>query len=158
MSSSASDMIPQELKDLLSWSPPRLRPSTRKIGSKYTRPPAFFDRHFSEGLKLLHVKRLPSLAPDIASYVDKSITDYINECSQFPPSHFLMTKEQIECVVRNSGKTKVDEKAVACFYERTTASFCAPVASTLALRTSNWFSLLRLCFCGLSRTMPVTMP
>ena len=35
-----------------------------------------------------------------------------------------------------------DEKAVASFYERTTATFCAPVASTLALRLSDWDSLL----------------
>lgn len=35
-----------------------------------------------------------------------------------------------------------DEKSVASFYERTTALFCAPVASTLALRLSKWDSLL----------------
>ncbi len=35
-----------------------------------------------------------------------------------------------------------DEKAVASFYDKTTATFCAPVASTLALRVPDWSTLL----------------
>ena len=31
---------------------------------------------------------------------------------------------------------------MASFYERTTATFCAPIASTLALRLSDWDTLL----------------
>ena len=145
MSSRTSDPlseISQELKDLFSWSPPRLESFTGKIGSTYTPAPAFYDRHFSQDLKLLHVKRLPSLARDIAANVDKTITDYINHGIQFPPSHLLYSAERMEFVVINNGLLMTDEKAVASFYEKTTASFCVPVASTLALRTSNWFSLL----------------
>jgi hypothetical protein len=94
-----------------------------------TRPPAFFDRHFSEKLKLLHVKRFPSLAQDIAAIVDKTIMDSINAGFQFPPSGTLLSARQRNFAVQ----------AVASFYDKTT--FCAPVASTLALRLSDWNNL-----------------
>jgi hypothetical protein len=35
-----------------------------------------------------------------------------------------------------------DEKAVASFYDKTTVTFCARRASTLALRLSHWGGLL----------------
>lgn len=51
---------------------------------------AFFDRHLSEGLKLLRVKRLPSLAHDIAAIVDRTIMDSVNDGAQFPLSDTLL--------------------------------------------------------------------
>ena len=146
-SSSASDplsRIPQELNDLFSWNPPMLNPLPfpgKKMSTK-TRPPTFFDKHFSEELKLLRVTRLPSLAYDIAAIVDKTIMDFFNDNVQFPPSGILLSVQQRDYVVRSISRDVADEKAVARFYERTTATFCAPVASTLALRVSDWASLL----------------
>ncbi|KAF8348709.1 hypothetical protein F5887DRAFT_1249742 [Amanita rubescens] len=147
MSSSSSNAlsgIPQELKDLFSWNPPLLVPRPfpgRKMSTK-THEPAFFDKHFTKELKLLHVKRLPSLAHDIATIVDKTIMDSFNDGVQFPPSDTLLSARQLNSIVRNIGRDKTDEKALASFYDKTTALFCAPIASTLALRLSDWDTLL----------------
>ncbi|KAM6493938.1 hypothetical protein JOM56_010299 [Amanita muscaria] len=147
MSSSASDPlseIPQELKDLFSWNPPPLNPLPF-LGTKMstrTHPPAFFDRHFRPELKLLRVKRLPSLVRDIAAIVDETIMNSFNDGFQFPPSGKLPSAEQLEFSVLNIDWDMADEKAVASFYDKTTATFCAPVASTLALRLSDWNTLL----------------
>ena len=147
VSLSASDAlagIPQELKDLFLWNPPLLVPRTffgRKMATK-TYEPAFFDKHFSEELKLLRMKRLPSLAHDIAAIVDKTIMDFFNDGVKFPPSDTLLSARQLNSIVRCLGRDKTDEKALASFYDKTTALFCAPVASTLALRFSDWDTLL----------------
>ena len=45
-------------------------------------------------------------------------------------------------LLQNKASGLADEKAVASFYDKTTATFCAPVAPTLALRLSDWDSLL----------------
>ena len=125
--------FPQELKDLLSWNPPELfrvpRPRPGKKISKNTREPAFFDRHFDGKLKLLHVRHLPTLVHDIAATVDKTISDGV----QFPPSDAFYSATQIARTLTNIEASVVDEKEVASFYERTTATFCLPVASSLAL-------------------------
>jgi hypothetical protein len=144
MASSASDPlseIPQKLKDLFSWNPPLLNPFPGKKMSTKTRLPAFFDKHFSKELKLLRVKRLPSLVHDIAAIVDKTIIDSFNGV-QFPPTGILSSAEQLDFAVGNIDRDMADEEAVASFYDKTTATFCAPVASTLALRLSYWNSLL----------------
>jgi hypothetical protein len=139
MASNASDpfsVIPQKLKDLFSWNPPQLNPFPhpgKKMSTK-THLPAFFDKHFSNELKLLRVERLPSLVHDITAIVDKTIIDSFNDGVQFPPSHKLYSAEDIDRAVENLDKDMADEKAVASFYDKTTPTFCAPVASILALR------------------------
>ena len=146
MSSCASDPlseIPQGLKDLFSWNPPELYLFTGKKTTTETRPPAFYDKHFSQDVKLLCVKRLPSLARDIASNVDKTIVDYINDGIRFPPSDILCSAQRLAYLSTNVDQRVVDEMGVSSFYDKTTGTFCAPVASTLALRSSDWRSLLQ---------------
>src|SRR6266550_1773134 len=146
-SSSASDAlsrIPQELNDLFSWNPPLLIPCPfpgKKMSTK-TRPPAFFDKHFNEELKLLRMKRLPSLARDIAAIVDETIMNFFNDGVEFPPCDTLLSARQRNSIVRGVDRRMSDEKAVASFYDKTTATFCAPIASTLALRVPDWSTLL----------------
>ncbi len=107
--------------------------------SKKTRDPAFFDRHFSEKLKLLHVKHLPTLIRDLTAVVDKAVADLI----QFPLS-YLHSAEAILDTVSEMEKNVVDEKEVASFYKRTTASFSLRVlASILAFGVRR---LLRFSF------------
>ena len=127
----ASSEVPQELKDLFSWNPPELfpRPRPGQKMSKKTREPAFFDRHFDETLKLLHVRYLPTLVHDIAAIVDETVSDDV----QFPPSDTFYSAAEINRALTNIEASVVDEKEVVGFYERTTATFCLPVASTLAL-------------------------
>ena len=140
MASSSSDRnlndIPQEFKDLFIWNPPRLWPSPipGHTLSKKTGEPAFFDRHFTEKLKVLHVKRLPSLVHDIAALVDRTIAE--------SPDNFLSFSGSANCfsaadMYRNTDlldEGMADEIAVASFYDKSTSVFCLPVASILALR------------------------
>ena len=92
-----------------------------------SRESAFFDRHFSENLKLLHVKRLPTLISDLTAVVDKGLVD----CIQLPVSHFH-SADAILDTVSEIEKNVVDEKEVAGFYERSTASFCLTLVSVLS--------------------------
>jgi hypothetical protein len=150
MASSTSDPfseIPQELKDLFSWNPPRLSTKLRsgkEISTSICRPvPAFFDKHFREDLKLLHVERLPSLVHSFATIVDNAINEYLKIRVELPPSETLRSAERLHYHVLELEWQMADEKAVASFYNKTTVIFCASVASTLALRTPDWTSLLR---------------
>jgi hypothetical protein len=45
----------------------------------------------------------------------------------------MYSAEDIDRALENLDMDMADEKAVACFYDKTTAMFCAPVASALAL-------------------------
>ena len=118
--------IPQDLKDLFSWNPPLLVPepfpASRTISTK-THEPAFFDKHFTEKLKLLRLKRLPSLAHDIATIVDKTIMDSFNDGVKIPPfDTLLLSALQRNSIVKSydwSMTNEVHEKAVANFLLRT---------------------------------------
>ena len=139
MASSSSDRlnhIPQEFKDLFSWNPPKLRPDLmpgQKMSAQ-TRSPAFFDKHFLEKLKLLYVKRLPSLVHNIAALVDKTIDDCPDDFFSSTPSSDWFPAATIKLNTRQATRSMADEKDVVGFYERTTATFCVTVASTLALQ------------------------
>jgi hypothetical protein len=54
----------------------------------------------------------------------------------------LLSARQRNSAVRSIDRDMTDEKAVASFYNKTTATFCAPVASTFALRLLDWDGLL----------------
>ena len=129
-----SSEIPQELKDLLSWNPPQLYPRLlpAKTMSTKTSEPTFFDRHVSERLKLLHVKRLPTLVHDIAAIVDGITANGV----QFPSSLFY-SAAIFNHLVNRLDCTVVDENEVASFYDKTTATFCIQAASILALGVPN---------------------
>jgi hypothetical protein len=76
--------------------------------------------------------------------VDNAIIDASRSEIELPPPEGLLTAKQIERAVVKLDVAMQDEKAVASFYDKTTATFCAPVASTLALhpRTLDWLNLV----------------
>jgi len=137
MASSSSNQVSSI--PLLSWNPPRLSlrecpvppPGVKRATSKKTREPDFFDRHFSEKLKLFQVKRLPTLISDLTAVVDEALVGI-----QLPISHFHAADEILDTVLEIE-KNVVDEKEVAGFYERTTATFSLRLASFLALRVRH---------------------
>jgi hypothetical protein len=137
--------ILDEIEALFSWNPPALKPVTLtgKKPSTKSRPPAFYDKHFSDPLVLLCVKRLPSLVQDLAANVDRALRA---ASETLPPVDGFYTATDMERVVWNINKNVKDEKGVAKFYDKTTGMFCTPLASTLALHpkasNSNWRSLL----------------
>jgi hypothetical protein len=105
-----------------------------------TRPRSFFDRHFSANLILRHVKQLPSLVPDLANNVDRTLRA---ASATLPRTWDLPTAEQRKRPLDNVAK---DEKAVVEAYMKAAPTFCEPVAATLALHpkasASGWSSLV----------------
>ena len=141
MASSSTNQLSQvpQIPALLYWNPPRLilrehpvPPDESLAMSKHTREPAFFDRHFSEKLKLLRVRRLPTLILGLSAVVDKALA----ERDQLPMSKFH-SAEAILTTVAQLEEDVVDENEVAGFYDRTTATFSLGVASILALGVDN---------------------
>ena len=108
-------------------------PGQKMSAQSHSPASSFFDKHFSEKLKLLYVKRLPSLVHDIAVLVDKTIADCPDDFFSSTPSSEWALAANIEFITRRATRYMADEKDMAGFYEHTTAMFCLPVASTLAL-------------------------
>ena len=139
--------IRQEIEALFSWNPPRLTPAPlppNKKPSTSTCPPAYYDKHLSDKLILREVKHLPSLVQDLADNVDAAV---VAASETLPPLKGFLKAEYRDIVMGNLDTIVTDEKAVADFYDATTAKFCLPLASTLALHPnapfSQWRSLVR---------------
>jgi hypothetical protein len=134
----------QEIEALFPWNPPRLKPAPLPPGKKPstgTRPLAFYDRHIPVHKALQEVKRLPSLIQQLAENVDTALEAALET---LPPLGDFITARERKRDIKYSSKIVTDEKGVASFYDKTTARFCAPLASTLALhpQASEWFSLV----------------
>jgi hypothetical protein len=84
-----------------------------------------------------------SLVPAFANNVDTAL--YAASGTLPPPNGFITAQRRTEDL-GNVDVTVEDEKAVAVFYNQTTAKYCSPLASTLALHPtasfSRWTSLL----------------
>jgi len=138
--------ILQEIEALFSWNPPRLIPAPLPPGKKAstsTRPPDFYNKHIHPDMALQQVKRLPSLVWQLAENVDTAL----HTASETLPSlKGFIKAEDRERDIDNLSVIVTDEKGVASYYDKTTARFCAPLASTLALHpqasSSQWRSLV----------------
>jgi len=143
-SDAPSRTILQELNDLFSWNPPLLYFDPQKTKSTASRQPTYFDKHLSDDLILKRVVHVPSLVRNLAEIVDLALE---KAKPSLPPStkHFI-TAEQRDDIVGRRGTQVRSEKGVATFFERTTAEFCPPVASTLLLHPGAvppWQSLIQ---------------
>ena len=119
--------------------------SERWSRSKASRPPAFFDKHLAPELILKHILHLPSLVKNITGTVDtalKSIED--NNITLPPLTGMFSSALDREEYLASLPKGMKNELSVMEFYLRTTALFCAPVASVLALypQFTRWTSIL----------------
>ena len=127
----------------MSWNAPKLKIlHTDKIASTHTRQPAFYEKHFTSKLILKRVKRLPSLAQQLARLVDISLGELPEK---LPSENFIAAKDRLRNVLAVSMMV-TDEKEVIAFYDETTAKFRIPLASALALHPKAsftvWTSLL----------------
>jgi hypothetical protein len=156
----ASTEIRQEIEALFSWNPP-LKPAALPSNSESeistgTCPPVFYDKHFSSRLILREVKRLPSLIQDLANNVDAAV---IAASETLPPWKGFITAEQRDIAMGNLDTIVTDENGVGNFYYETTAIFCSPLASTLALHPnapfSQWRSLVRWTKSGARSSYPI---
>jgi hypothetical protein len=141
----SSESIHDEIEALFSWNPPPLKPITfaEKKPSTGTRLPAIYDKHISPSMVLRRVKRLPTLVQNLAENVDRTL---LAASEALPPIDDFLTAKDRARIMRRVEKTITDEKGVANFYDKTTATFCASLASKLALHpkisAADWTSLL----------------
>ena len=126
-----------EIQALFNWNPPRLVPGKRKSTTP-TRPPTFFDKHLDEKYILKRVQRLPYLVDDLAKNVDTALSAAL---STLPPLKGFFTAELRDLEMDYMERIAEDEKAVTNFYGATTAKFCLPVASMLAIHPNAPFWL-----------------
>jgi len=144
-----SGEVRREIDAIFGWNPlhlyltPPTLPHQKSTSKPTTRGPSFYDRHFSDDLILQHVKRLPSLVPDLASNVDHTLRA---ASATLPRTWNLPTAGQRDHALRFVDNVAEDEKAVVEAYMKTVPTFCEPVASTLALHpkasASGWSNLL----------------
>jgi hypothetical protein len=110
-----------------------------------TRPAGFYDKHLAKHLVLKQVKTLGSLVDSLVGIVDKAIKDAYAK-GPLPPnrSGSLRTKGQIQNLTKRAKTTLRREEGVTEYYQLLTATFCLPIASTLALYPTlhEWTSLL----------------
>ena len=138
--------VRQEIEALFRWNPPRLQLARLPPGKKasiHTRPPAFYDKHFDERLKLRCVKRLPSLVQDLTTNVDRALKA---ASKTLPPIVGTWTAKHRDWEREDNPPVVDDEKGVTNYYDKITARYCLRVASTLALHPkasmSKWHSLI----------------
>jgi hypothetical protein len=116
---------------------------TTTIGN--SRKAAFYDRHLAKKLILNRVVYLDSLIASLASTVDQAIQDAFDKGITLPAKKGgLTTQEKIEDDTTISDGVVYREKGIADNYKSFAASYCLPIASTLALHPSHsaWTSLL----------------
>jgi hypothetical protein len=126
--------------------PTRTATNNRSRMNTGTRPASFYDKHLADKLILKHVKVLDTLVVDLAGTVDKAIKDAYQKDIQLPLEQgMLWTRGHIKSQTKYAEADFLREDGVAEHYKDLTASFCLPVASTLALHpsSSEWASLLR---------------
>jgi len=127
--------VPDEIKALFSWNPPRLCPAPKTKSSTKsstaTRSPAFYGKHFSSDLVVKKVVRLPSLVRDLAGNVDR----VLDALETIPP---------LEGFFKFRAEQREDSNDAGFIKGCATAKYCSRVASTLALHPSfpQWRSLL----------------
>jgi hypothetical protein len=128
-----------ELEALLRWNPPTLSLAVDASKSKHFRAPSFYDKHLVDSLILKEVVFLPSLHHDIAGVVDITLSLIRDKGIQLPQTQsidtFPVTQQREENDYYENQPMK-NEMSVAHFYLKTTAQYCMPVASTLALHPS----------------------
>ncbi|KAM6500022.1 hypothetical protein JOM56_003036 [Amanita muscaria] len=146
MTPTTQSKVLDEIEALFCWNPPFLilGDIPNKKPSTTTRKPAFFDMHLSRKLILKRVVRLPSLVQDLAKNADKALNAASNT---LPPLDGFVTAVERAIDLDTIEEVVTDEKGVVMFYEKTTAKYCSPLASKLALHpsssSSRWRSLLK---------------
>ncbi|KIM75061.1 hypothetical protein PILCRDRAFT_13876 [Piloderma croceum F 1598] len=137
--------------------PPRLKTAPLPSNTKPSTGTPFYNKHFSTRLILREVKRLLSPVQDLANNVDAAV---VAASETLPPRKGFITAEQRDIAMGNIDTIVTDEEAVSHFYNATTAKFCSPLASTLALHPkapfSQWRSLVRWTQSGARSSYAIT--
>jgi hypothetical protein len=158
------NILPKDAQFVLAWNPPQLRTEgeaddilhiqeppdtalsalrTTTIGS--SRRAAFYDRHLASHLTLERVVYFDTLVSTMANTVDQAIQDTVTKRPLPKDTGILLSEKVIKNQVRALfRRTKYRETGVAESYLVHAATYCLPIASTLALHPSSehWDSIL----------------
>lgn len=128
---------------ILVYNPPLLEPDPESSPSPIVSPLTFYDKHVGITLRLKRVLLLSSLLADISSQVD-SVRRCMQDMGLPLPCRFGMFTSAEDR--RTERKTIYDADELAGVYEKTTASDCLCVATTIYLtpRASAWEALILL--------------
>ena len=146
---SLSQEVRKEIEALFNWNPRRLRTpddptsTTTMKNAKSTQLPAYYDKHFSKNMVLLHVKHLPSLVQQLQKNVDEKLLAASATLPRgwYPENSALRdsTRRRVPTVAQN-------EAAVSYSYQQFVPPFCLPLVSTLTLHPKaskdGWKNLL----------------
>ena len=157
------DILPKEAQFVLAWNPPQLSaeeeedvishaqepPDTAASASQTTaigssRKAAFYDRHLASHLILERVVYFDTLVSAMANTVDQAIQDAVAKRPLPKKIGVLLSEDTINHQVRAFfRRTAYRETGVAESY-KDAATYCLPIASTLALHPSSedWDSIL----------------
>lgn len=125
-----------EIRHLFSWNPPSLVMKDH-VTSDRTRNTKSFDSHLNDKQALEYLEVLPSLAEIFGKIADSALESFEATTHNVPLSlGKLPTTKHRKRAVADAGINVKNEEDVQIFYEETTAKFCAPVASTLALSST----------------------
>lgn len=110
--------------------------------STSTRPPARFDLHLDDHLRLKRVVYLPSLVTDLEAIADQALADYMS-VQPLPPTleagtWFPNRIERQHALTVSPHDKLVNEKSVEEVYLQTLARHCGIVASTLEFQLPVW--------------------
>src|ERR1700722_4381663 len=152
------DSILPEVQFVLDWNPPQMLvgnsesadvdmptqgpPNTASRARKPTtigssRKAAFYDKYLASHLILERVVYLDELVSVIAGTVDEAIHDAIAKQPLPKDGGLLMSAKIIEGQVTSDNWTKYHESGIAEAYRVHTATYCLPIASTLAIHPSS---------------------
>lgn len=136
-SESKPDSGPPDVLDMLQavfdMYPPHLRPSRGARTGLSSREPGFYDKHLHRRLILKKIVILPSLNRDLANVVDDTLQDLVDRNVTLPLTGLMSEETLLEKITIAAKKPMIDESSVSLFYNNTTATFCSPIASTLAI-------------------------
>jgi hypothetical protein len=140
-SSSVND---PDLQALLDWVPMPLTKVPEGSASKASMPPSFYDKHLSDRVVLKRVKLMGSLVSDIATNVDAILDNIRRKGDILPPYVEVMSAKQLFQSHMSKEMAMANELSVTSLYQVTTASYCRPAASLLALypHHKTWTSVL----------------
>ena len=135
--------VRREIEALFRWNPPTLILPPKKNTIK-TGLPAFYYKHFEDRLILRHVTRLPSLVQTLAANVDHMLSAASKTLPSKPsPSMSVERRRSDRATISVRAP---DEKAVANYYNLTTALYCPALASALVFHPKSAFlPLLNWC-------------
>lgn len=119
------------LRDFLDSSPPVLTLKDSGFTSTATRRTAKYDMHFAQRFQLQRIASLPNLPDDLSRLVDQKLKNIDASKIPFPTADLKTFKANYSKV----SSKMTDEASVMNFYDKTTATPCAQVASFLEFLT-----------------------